>query len=816
MNDRLTLLTPASFWGAQWRDALPAGNGMIGVSVYGGVHRERILLNHGNLWWGSRTPAIPDVSDLLPEVRRLLLADRAREADRVLANAFQERGYRPELGSPLPLGDLLIVQPGQHGFQNYRRELDMAGGEITIGWRDGDTRFTRAIFVSRIEELVVCELRSSGPQPVRAAVTLDLHDRSDVRKPFDWPPAPLPTGLEVHAEHDCIFYAAAGDEGQGDFGAVARIVAADGLVEARGATLQVQASRSVLIFLKVFVNEARQTAWARLAQELHVIQAGYADLFTSHAVEHRRLFESVRLSLGDSQTHRSNEALLLEAYAGEASLELVEKMWAYGRYLLISSSRPGGNPCPLLGLWGGEYQGFWAFNMVNVNMQMIYWQALSGNMPEIALPLFDYHDRLLNDYRLNALRIYGCRGIFLPAPTAPDSGLLKTISPHIIHWTGGGGWIAQHYYDYYLYTGDEEFLRKRALPFMREVASFYQDFWFLGEDGYWISCPSNSPENTPGNYSQRYEQPGDEFLGETIMETTINATMDFAIAREVLINLISGARLTGMYAEEIPNFEQLLQHIPPYQVNEDGAVKEWMHPFFTDNYHHRHQSHLYPVFPGTEVTPESDPQLFEAFVTAVKKRLVIGLKEQSGWGLAYMANNYARMGEADLALECLDLISRSCLLNNFFTTHNDWRDMGICVDLPWAPFQIDANMGWTAAVQEMLCFSQPGWIKLLPALPRKWKHGSLEGLLCRGGVRLDLAWDQQTGKIEAQLLADRAQEVRVQAPGVIHSARINGIEWNSRTGSLLQNIHLEARKPCRIEIICSLYPIAVMGGNLTD
>ena len=792
----LTLLTPASFWSAQWRDALPSGNGTIGVSVYGGVQRERILLNHGDLWWGSRTPDLPDVSDRLPEVRRLLLADRPAEADRVLADAFAARGYQPQLGSPLPVGDLLIVQPARQGFKAYRRELNMATGEVAVSWRDGETRFERAVFVSRPADLVVCELRSSGPLPVQAAIMLDLHDRSDVRKPFDWPPAPLPTDLEVRAEDDCIFYAAAGDTGGGDFGAVARVVAVDGQMRTDGATLQIQAPQRVLILLKVFAHEERQAAWARLTSEIRAIQADYASLLAPHAAEHGRLFHSAQLSLGDEASRRSagrsNEELLLEAYAGEAPLELIEKMWAYGRYLLISSSRPGGNPCHLLGLWGGEYQGFWAFNMVNVNMQMIYWQALSGNLPEAALPLFDYHDRLLNDYRLNARRIYGCRGIFLPAPTAPDSGLLKTVAPHIIHWTGGGGWVAQHYYDYYLYTGDEAFLRQRALPFLREAALFYQDFMILGEDGFWISAPSNSPENTPGNYWRGEGQPE--------METTLNATMDFAIAKEVLTHLIEGARQTGMYPEEIPTWEEMLRRIPPYQVNQDGAVKEWMHPFFSDNYHHRHQSHLYPVFPGTEVTPESAPELFQAFVVAVKKRLVIGLKEQSGWGLTYMANNYARMGEGDLAQECLDLLSRSCLLNNFFATHNDWRNMGICVDLPWAPFQIDANMGWTAAMQEMLCFSQPGLIKLLPALPRRWARGSIRGLLCRGGITVDISWDMEARSIQVMLQAQKTQSIQLRLPAAIRSAQVDGAPCPGAHGAVLDALQLQSGETCLLKI----------------
>ena len=193
-------------------------------------------------------------------------------------------------------------------------------------------------------------------------------------------------------------------------------------------------------------------------------------------------------------------------------------------------------------------------------------------------------------------------------------------------------------------------------------------------------------------------------------------------------------------------------HIPPYEINEDGAVKEWMHPFFKDNYHHRHQSHIYPLFPGREVTRSSDPELFKAFETAIDKRHVIGLGEQTGWSLVHMANVYARLLNGDQALECLDLLTRSCVKNNLYTTHNDWRGMGIGVEMEWAPFQIDANMGLSATIHQMMMNSRSGHISILPALPSRWRKGSITGLLARGRITVSIWWDLDgTGKIEGAL-----------------------------------------------------------------
>jgi len=736
MKNKLILKTPASWWGARWREALPSGNGTIGAAVYGAVHAETVLLTHEDLWHGVKTPELPDVSAKLPEVRQLLFDGRAEAADRVLADELNRLNYAPQIGTPLPLGDLKIKMPVNKGFRAYRRTLNMATGEVSVCWKDGAVAYERKLFVSRTDDAMVMEIKSTGG-PLTVDVSLDLHDRTDIRTPGNGL-CELPQKLEVQSGDDGIIrYAARNDDGT-DFGAVARIVKTTGMA---------------LVILKLFVKGERKSCWARLQRELEAMPMDYQALLNPHAAEHGELFRRVTLDLGGSADDHSlsNEELLMEAYQGEAPTALVEKMWAYGRYLLISGSRDGGLPCHLLGRWCGEYCGFWAFNMANENLQMIYWQALSGQLAEASLPVFDYYDRLMDDFRENARRIYGCRGIYIPAVTTPPSGLLKTIYPHIIHWTGAAAWLSQHYYDYYLYTGDEIFLRERALPFLRETALFYEDFFTVGDDGFFVSAPSNSPENNPAEYWNG------EGMGQS-METTINATMDFALAKEVLTHLIDGTQAAGGDPAEVEKWKGMLQLIPPYQINQDGAVKEWMHPFFSDNYHHRHQSHIYPVFPGTEVTRDSDPELFAAFKTAVLKRLEIGLGEQTGWSLAHMANVYARMHDGNQALDCLNLISRSCVKNNFYTVHNDWRGMGIGLEMEWAPFQIDANMGWSAAVQEMLLFSVPGKISVLPALPDKWSKGSVSGLMARGGITVSISWNTKANQVHVTLCSTRKNQ----------------------------------------------------------
>ena len=785
-SSTLFLKTPASWWGATWREALPAGNGCLGAAVYGGVHQERILLTHEQLWHGESVLPMPDVSPHLPELRQLLNENRIHEAEPLLKDAFLAQDYQPGVGMPLPLGDLCVQMPVRKGFRHYRRFLDMETGEVTVQWRDGQAEIQRRLFVSRTDEVVVLEISSDRELP-EVGLELALHDLADAHAMHQHP-APVPGDVERTAEEPgFLCYAARNDAGT-PFGAVAKILVEDPHADApavlrcgKREQLHAGGTRRILVMVKMFVGQEPKTAWPDLKEELERLPASYEALRAPHVSAHKALFERVTLDLGASREDhlRSNEELLLEAYQGEAPVALVEKMWSFGRYLLISSSRPGGLPCPLHGKWCGSYSGMWTFHMANENLQMIYWQSLPGAMPEVQLPVFDYYESRLEDFRENARKLYGCRGIYIPAVSTPASGLLRNISPHIIYWTGAAAWIARHFYDHYLYTGDEQFLRERAFPFLRETGAFYEDFFIRGPDGYWISSPSNSPENTPGNHWSG------EGMGAD-METTMNATMDFALAKEVFTHLLEAAEVLGHKGPDLDRWQEMLDGIPAYHLNDDGSVQEWMHPAFEDNNHHRHQSHCYPVFPGTEITREQTPAEFRAFEISIRKRLQIGISEQTGWSLAHMSCVFSRLEEGDAALECLDLLSRSCIFNNGFTSHNDWRGMGIGVDMKWAPFQIDANMGWTAAVQEMLLFSRPGLLRLLPALPDRWKQGSVKGLTACGGIHVDMQWDQVEGKASFDLTSpNRPLHVKIRVP--VLTAEILEV-----TLPLQKTIHLSA------------------------
>jgi alpha-L-fucosidase 2 len=475
----------------------------------------------------------------------------------------------------------------------------------------------------------------------------------------------------------------------------------------------------------------------------------------------------MELDLDDGHDDRqcSNEELLQNGYEGETSVALIERMADYGRYLLICSARGGGLPPNLQGIWNGDWSPPWcAMYTNNENIEMAYWQALPGNLLETTEAFFEFYEAYTDDYQHNARSVYGCRGFFVPHAQTPAHAQPRSSAPHCIYWVGGAGWLSALFYDHYLFTGDRAFLEHRAVPFMEQAALFYEDFLTEDEDGRCHFAPSYSPENSPALAGRETDMQG-------MFACTVNATMDIAIARELLSNLCDACDLLGIKSEDAGRWRQLLRKLPGYDINEDGAIREWVHPDLLDNYHHRHQSHLYPVFPGLEVTRESDPNLARACSIALDKRMTIGLGSQTGWSLAHTANSRARLEEGDAALAALETLIQSCVRPNLFTHHNDWRRMGVTMDAGdsgGSVFQMDANFGVSAAV-------------------------------------LDIGWDMETAAIDATLCSQVDQTVTVKFPGAVSSVGCDTDEVDlspAPEGKAYRKLALTAGK--RVVLSCSL------------
>ena len=751
LRKTLTNKLPASCYSATWRDATPLGNGHIGALVYGFAAHERILINHEDLRTIRERVDLPYVADKMSDVRKLLLEEKFYEAQNFMAEELRERGFKSTGSTPIPLCDILIDTPIYEGFRDYNRQLDMSSGEATIEYRDGST-FIRRCFVSRAANAFIMKLEGSL-NGMRLSV--DIHDRLNATKPFGRRTVDIPEEIRRYSHKDALFFSA-WSKAAPRFGAVLRIL--DGDYAANEKEIEFKGGHSAVFALIPCVSDDIETALNEAYNKLKGINGDYELLKEAHIRLHKALFTGCTFEIGSQEEH-STEELQLEAYSNTASSEYFEKMYAFSRYLMISACDKTGMICSLLGLWHGDYCTEWALEVLDENIEMSYWQALNGNMTDLMLPFFDYFDSLKEDFRENAKKLYACRGMFVPIITTRDSGLLPNTSCQAIHWTAAGAWISQHYYDYYLYTDDTEFLKQRAIPFMKECADFYLDFLTVGDDGYYQSIPSVSPENTPGNYEYGS-------YGGAHPEVTMNATMDFAAVHELLTNLVTASEVE--WIPEVLSYKEALKRIPPYEVNEEGAIREWMHPFYVDRYNHRHVSHLYPLFPGREIQ-KGDPRC-EMIRRATEKRMENGLSEQSSWSLVHLAHVWARLGCGDSACKCLDFLLRCFVQGSLLTRSNDTRPMGIGMFYPPAPVNIDANLGFASAVNEMFLRSDIGRIEIFPAIPSSWKNGSIGTLLACGAIEVDLCWEEGRYNAWFRSKSDTVFELIAlgEAQGVLH------------------------------------------------
>lgn len=770
----LTYRRPASWWRNTWREALVCGNSRMGAAVYGGAGEEIVQITHGDLWCGQVRGELPDVSDTLQETRRLMDARQYREASWVLTNALREKGYQSKLGFPLPVCDLLVNMPVRSMFRHYRRTLDMRSSEITVSWEDDGKKYQRSTFMSRADSLLAMEI-SCDKGPVEAQIGLQLHNpehltRDKKGRPFS---DMLLAGASISVDGNFVYYHNINDDGS-YFGGVAGVFHADEIAgaepETRGADageaklrekeqfVRAKSSGSLLVLCKFFIkSQDPEAEYKELRAQVEEIAAAhdYAGLLARHRALHEPLMTSADINLTDGEDHRTVQELLDEAYEDVTPNALTEKLWAFGRYLFICGTSGEDNPFPLYGLWCGDYEPAWPHNMANENTQCIYWHAAVGGLGGYIRSLIRYYTSLMDDFRANARKLYGCRGILMPAGTTPGLGAPNQIVPVIMNWTSAAGWISRHFVDYYRFTGDEKCLREEILPFLYEIFLFYRDFLVKKEDGEYQLYPSVSPENTPKNY----------YIPNTPhpMPTTINSTMDVAVAKEVLQNFARYAELTGSYPSEAAQAREMAEHLPAYRYNDDGSLREWIPEEFDDNYQHRHISHIYPLFPGDEAERSGSSKLMEGCRRAVEKRLSLGLSSQTGWSFSHLASIFARLKEGDQMMECIDQIAKACLTNGLLSTHNDWRNMGTSFKMSAAPVQLDCSLGMVNAIQEAILFVGSSSLELLPALPGRWTKGNAKGLCFPGGT-VDLSWNMESGQFKAVLAFHRPVSLMVSIP----------------------------------------------------
>lgn len=727
-----------------WDEALPIGNGRLGAMIFGIPGKERIQLNEDSLWpggpedWGLADGTPKD----LEQIRNYLIAGDHAKADSLLVLKFSRKEITR---SHQTLGDLWL-DFNWDSVTDYKRSLDLEEAISLTEFKSEGYEVSQEVFSSAPDDAIFIRLKTTHPDGFRGAIRLN--------RPED---QGYPTAETQALNNNLLQMSGMVTQRSGQidskpfpilhgvkFKTLMLAQNHDGEIKSTDNRLEVSGAKEIILKLVTATSYYSPDFERKVEAQLDQISfKSWGEVHSTHVREYKSWYERMSLKLGESTSKDiPTDQRIQNVKAGHTDLHLEKLLFDFGRYLLISSSRPGTNPANLQGIWNQHIAAPWnADYHLNINLQMNYWPAEVTNLSELHGPLFDFTDDLIENGKKVASNNFNMRGSMLPHTTDLwKIPFLQSSTAYWGSWVGAGAWLGRHYWEHYLFTGDRDFLEKRAFAAFEQLALFYSD-WLMTDprDGTLVSAPSTSPEN--------------QFINEKGQKAaaTLGAAMDQQLIHDIFSIYLKSSEILGKRSPQSDKIQAQLGKLRTgIQLGSDGRILEWDREYEEPEKGHRHMSHLYAFHPGSAITKSQTPEYFQEVKKTLDFRLANG-GAGPGWSRAWLINFSARLLDGEMVHEHVEKLITQSLLPNLFDGH--------------PPFQIDGNFGYTAGVAEALIQShEEGIIRILPALPKAWESGKVTGIKARGGFTLDFTWEN--GEVKTvKILSNLGKKTKLFADG---------------------------------------------------